>query len=159
MCCLVVVARHRLNNGDIVSVVHYRGVRNFMTVFVVVNIRFHVCLIMAQVLWFWVGIPCRESIPVVRRVPRIVSYRTAEIREQRRFLYKHRLNDILFAVNIWVTYYLAIYGLPHFECEGSYILEHIVCQYSLNYKDVVVGVDNLHDSQVINKTIVIKVKV
>ena len=134
-------------------------VGHLAAVMTLVYIRVNVCLIMAQVLGGRLGIIGWEMTPIIRRLPCRISYLDDRCIEGGS-LDKYRLNDIVGTVDIRLADNLAIRsGVTHLKIDGGYVLEEIVCQNSLYYIHVVIAVYHFHHSQIVHKTVVIKVKI
>ena len=129
-----------------------------MAILVVVHICVHVCLIVTQILRCRLRVVRGQITPVIRRLPCHIA-RTTEHRVQGRVSYKHRLNNIVRAIYVRVTYNLKIRSGTHLHRYGGYVLEHVVCQHRLYNKHVVVRVHHLHHTQIVYVSVVVEVKV
>lgn len=105
--------------------------------------------------------PVRVIPPVPRRSPTspvripepVVDIRTVNI---------HRLDDVVGAIDIFVTYHLGGYlpcRLVLLHIDGCDILEYVLCQHGLDNHQVLIVSRGLDYSQVINYSVTIEVKI
>ena len=105
--------------------------------------------------------PMGIEIPVVRRSPArpvripepVVDVRTVDV---------HRLDNVVRAIDIFVTYHLCG-DLPcsfiFLDVDGCNVLEDILCQHSLYNDQVFVVGGCFHYSEVVDYTVTVKIKI
>lgn len=159
MLLLVIIARYRMANTLITAIMHILGVTYFVTIVVVMHESADVSLVMSKMIWCMVGIVRGKVVPIIWGTPRAIAM-CVYITEQWRCLHKHGLHDISRTIDVRLANNLAVRsGITHLKCQGSYILEYVWCQDSLNYENMIITIDNLHDTQVVDITVAIKVEV
>lgn len=143
----------------IIHIVNRLHIRNRMTIFMIMHVRVHVRLIVAQIERCRTRIVAWIVVPMIWRMPYDVV-RTAEIAVHWRSLHKYRLNDVVRTVDILRTNHLAVWRIvAHLHYYGSHILEDISRQNSLDHQHMVVAVAHLHYAEVIHPTIVVQVQI
>ena len=105
-------------------------------------------------------IPARVIAPIIRRVP-ANPCRSPEPVVNDRAIDIYRLNHIVGAINILVTYNLhgnsLILVLLHID--GCYILINVLCKHRLQHNEAVLPLAYLHNTQIVHKSVAVKVEV
>ena len=128
-----------------------------VAVLVVRDVRVHIRLIMTQIHRCRFMIVVRIVVPIVRRTPGVVMGHSPA-REHRRRAHKHRTYVVVRTVHIRCADNLHIRrGVTHLGGQGRHILEDVMRQHSLDDNDVVVTVHHLHNTQIINISVVVEV--
>jgi hypothetical protein len=130
-----------------------------VAVVVIVHVRIDIRLIVIQINRLQILIVRREMAVVVRREPWVVV-RTAKHCPQRRTLYKDRTYYVVVTIDIAITdnLYIETIGTP-LSNQRSHILEYRWSQASLNKEHVAIALISLQNTQIIDISIAIKIKV
>ncbi len=161
MSRLVVVARDRVAHSLIRSVVRSRRIANLVAVVVVGHIGGHIGLIVAQVLRSRLRVVRRIVVPVVGRLPGLVAILILTVVAiDSRSLDEDRLYDVVGTVDIGRANDLYIgSSVVHLHNEGCHVLIDILRQNSLEHEHVIVSIDSLHHTDVVDPTVAIEVEV
>lgn len=158
MTRLIVVAHHAGACTAVVGIMHAVVKLAVVAVFVIADIRVHICLIMTQIHRSRLVVVVRIVVPVIRRTPGVVT-RSPPVREHRRSAHKNRTNVVVGSIHIRRTDNLHVRrSVTHLHGQRSHILEDVLRQHSLNNDDVVVAVDSLHNTQIINISVAVEVQ-
>ena len=129
-----------------------------VAVAVIGDIGIHIRLIMAQINRSRSVVVMGVVVPVIGRTPRVVT-RSSPVRKDRRCAHKDGANIVVDAIDIGRTDDLHIRrSVTHLCGQRGYILEDVRCQHSLDNDDVVVTVDSLHNTQIINISVAVEVQ-
>ncbi len=159
MLATIVVTRYRTGNLLVTRVVMVVDIMHGVAVVVVLHIRVHVRLIMTEVIRSMMAVVMREVIPVVRRTPMAVV-RTSPAVEHRRTFVEHRFDDIVHTVDIRRTDNLNVRRrVPHLHNERCHILVDVGSQHGLDKQHMVMAVNGLKHTQVVDVPVVVEVEV
>ena len=134
-------------------------VMNRVAVVMVLHVRVHICLIVAEMVRSVVVIVVRIIVPVVRRTPvRIVG--TTKTVIQRRANIVHRLDDIARTIDVRRTDDLYVLrSKAHLHHDGGNILIDVGSQNRLDEQHMVAAFDGLKHAQIVDVTVVVEVEV
>lgn len=158
MTRLIVSARHLRTRTRVVAIVHTVIKLTMIAVLVVCDIRVHIRLIMTQIHRSRPMVVVGIVVPIIRRTPGVVT-RSPPMRKHRRSAHKNRTNIVVHTIDIRRADDLHVRrSITHLCGQCGHVLEDVRCQHSLNNHYVIVALDSLYNTQIINISVAVQVQ-